>query len=196
MSIFSVVPGSGTLSTQPLLTLGPTWAAAGEKDSAGAMAATRAATVVDRPLASSWSAALSASASRVPRLGPPRVFGLVLLGVFAALLLLPDGGPDIGSLPLGTVLLLFVLVPVLEHEGRASNEQPQIEVAPMETEALLELAPNVLLTAPARGGAHLAALGRLVHGCTCHRLATGRDLEALPALLLDLLRPPGPGGSP
>ena len=46
MSIFSVVPGSGTLSTQPLVTLGPTWAAAGEKDSAGAMAATRAATVV------------------------------------------------------------------------------------------------------------------------------------------------------
>src|SRR5512145_3340687 len=45
MSTFSVVPGSGTLSTQPLVTLGPTWAAAGE-DSAGAMAATRAATVV------------------------------------------------------------------------------------------------------------------------------------------------------
>lgn len=63
-------------------------------------------------------------------------------------------------------------------------------------EALLELAPNVLLTDPARGRAHLAALGRLVHGCTCHRLATGRDLDALPPLLLDLLRSPRPGGPP
>lgn len=62
--------------------------------------------------------------------------------------------------------------------------------------ALLELAPNVLLTHEARGRAHLAALGRLVHGCTCHRLATGRDLDTLPSLLLDLLRSPGPGGSP
>ena len=63
-------------------------------------------------------------------------------------------------------------------------------------EALLELAPNVLLTEAARGRAHLAALGRLVHGCSCHRLATGRDLDALPSLLLDLLRSPGPGGAP
>ena len=79
---------------------------------------------------------------------------------------------------------------------RVSGERCSRLEAMSAAEALLELAPNVLLTAPARGGAHLAALGRLVHGCTCHRLATGRDLEALPALLLDLLRPPGPGGSP
>ncbi|MFP5286103.1 MAG: hypothetical protein ACLGI9_10235, partial [Thermoanaerobaculia bacterium] len=30
----------------------------------------------------------------------------------STLLLLPDGGPDVGPLPLGTALMLFVLVPV------------------------------------------------------------------------------------
>lgn len=51
-------------------------------------------------------------------LGAPRLrwtlvlLGIVLAGVLAALLLLPDGGPDAGPLPLGTVLMLFVLVPV------------------------------------------------------------------------------------
>jgi hypothetical protein len=55
-------------------------------------------------------------------------------------------------------------------------------------EALLELVPNVLLTEPARGQAHLAALATLVRECTCHRLWTGRDLAAVPALLEGLLR--------
>jgi len=51
-------------------------------------------------------------------LGAPRLrwtlllLGIVLVGMLAALLLLPDGGPDFGSLPLGTALMLFVLVPV------------------------------------------------------------------------------------
>ena len=51
-------------------------------------------------------------------LGAPRLkltlllLGVVLAGVLAALLLLPDGGPDFGPLPLGTALMLFVLVPV------------------------------------------------------------------------------------
>jgi hypothetical protein len=43
---------------------------------------------------------------------PLLLLGVVLLGVLAALLLLPDGGPDAGPLPLGTALMLFVLVPV------------------------------------------------------------------------------------
>ncbi len=51
-------------------------------------------------------------------LGAPRLrwtlllLGIILVGVLATLLLLPDGGPDIGPLPLGTALMLFVLVPV------------------------------------------------------------------------------------
>ena len=51
-------------------------------------------------------------------LGAPRlrwtllILGIVLVGVLSALLLLPDGGPDIGPLPLGTALMLFVLIPV------------------------------------------------------------------------------------
>jgi hypothetical protein len=75
---------------------------------------------------SPWLAALSGAAfpialialgaARDGRLGPLRIplllVGLVLFGVLAALLALPDGGPDAGPLPLGTVLLLFVLVPV------------------------------------------------------------------------------------
>ena len=61
-------------------------------------------------------ALIALGAARNGKLGPLRIplllVGLVLFGVLAALLLLPDGGPDAGPLPLGTVLLLFVLVPV------------------------------------------------------------------------------------
>jgi len=54
-------------------------------------------------------------------------------------------------------------------------------------EALLELAPNVLLTEPESSQAHLDALGELVRASACYRLEAGRDLEALPALLRGLL---------
>ena len=61
-------------------------------------------------------ALIALGATRNGKLGPLRIplllVGLLLFGVLAALLLLPNGGPDTGSLPLGTVLLLFVLVPV------------------------------------------------------------------------------------
>ena len=61
-------------------------------------------------------ALIALGATRGGKLGPLRIplllVGLVLFGVLAALLLLPNGGPDAGSLPVGTVLLLFVLVPV------------------------------------------------------------------------------------
>jgi hypothetical protein len=61
-------------------------------------------------------ALIALGASRGGKLGPLRIplliVGIVLFGVLAALLLLPNGGPDAGPLPLGTVLLLFVLVPV------------------------------------------------------------------------------------
>jgi hypothetical protein len=55
-------------------------------------------------------------------------------------------------------------------------------------EALLELAPNVLLTAPQAAQAHLDALAALVETCACYRLETGRDLESLPALIAGLVK--------
>lgn len=69
---------------------------------------------------STWLAAMGGALFPVAliALGAPRLrwtlllLGIVLAGVLAALLLLPDGGPDAGPLPLGTVLMLFVLVPV------------------------------------------------------------------------------------
>ena len=58
-------------------------------------------------------ALIALGTERVPRLRwTLLLLGIVLVGVLAALLLLPDGGPDVGPLPLGTVLMLFVLVPV------------------------------------------------------------------------------------
>jgi hypothetical protein len=54
-------------------------------------------------------------------------------------------------------------------------------------EALIALAPNVLLTEPRAAQAHLDALARLVEESDCYALATGRDLDALPDLLGALL---------
>jgi hypothetical protein len=69
---------------------------------------------------SPWMAAMGGAVFPVAliALGAPRLrwtllfLGIVLVGVLSTLLLLPDGGPDVGPLPLGTVLMLFVLVPV------------------------------------------------------------------------------------
>lgn len=47
-------------------------------------------------------------------------------------------------------------------------------------EALLELAPNVLLTDQSSSQAHLDALARLARQCACFRLYTGQDFDALP----------------
>jgi hypothetical protein len=52
-------------------------------------------------------------AGRLGRLG----FALILLWLFlaaglAAILSLPHGGPDVGGLPLATVIMIFVFVPV------------------------------------------------------------------------------------
>ena len=57
------------------------------------------------------------------------------------------------------------------------------DIAPVaEGDALLELAPNVLLTEPASSQAHLDTLAELVRDVPAHRLATGRDFEVLPGL--------------
>jgi hypothetical protein len=54
-------------------------------------------------------------------------------------------------------------------------------------EALLELAPNVLLTDAPAAQAHLDVLGDLVRQARCYRLATGWALDRVPALVRRLL---------
>jgi hypothetical protein len=53
--------------------------------------------------------------------------------------------------------------------------------------ALLEVVSNVLLTHPAYSQQHLNVLGQLVNECACYRLFTGRDIDAVPELLAQLL---------
>lgn len=53
-------------------------------------------------------------------------------------------------------------------------------------EALVELAPNVLLTEPASSQAHLDALAALVRTTPCWRLETGRDFGRLAGMLRGL----------
>jgi hypothetical protein len=65
---------------------------------------------------------------------------------------------------------------------------PESALAPMDRgEALLELAPNVLLTAPRSSQAHLDALAELVERSECWRLATGTDLDGAVRLVMELL---------
>jgi len=60
-------------------------------------------------------------------------------------------------------------------------------VTPMSPEeALLELAPNVLLTEQHSSQAHLHALGELVRVCDLYRVEVGRDFERIPSLVADL----------
>ncbi|HYO14154.1 MAG TPA: hypothetical protein VE685_13245 [Thermoanaerobaculia bacterium] len=73
-----------------------------------------------------WGAALAGAAfpvalmglgaARGGRLGALRwplvVLGLVLAGGLAAVLALPDGGPDVLGLPLATAILIFGIIPV------------------------------------------------------------------------------------
>ncbi len=68
------------------------------------------------------------------------------------------------------------------------SEAPESVLEPLsEEEALLELAPNVLLTDGAASQAHLDALGRLAAASDCYRLETARDFRRIAALLRDLL---------
>lgn len=54
-------------------------------------------------------------------------------------------------------------------------------------EALLELAPNVLLTEAVSSQQHLDGLAALVRACRCYRMAVGRDFDEMPALLRRLI---------
>lgn len=54
-------------------------------------------------------------------------------------------------------------------------------------EALLTLVPNVLLTESCSSQSHLDVLAQLVSEAACYRLETGRDFDALPALLREVM---------
>lgn len=61
-------------------------------------------------------ALMGLGAARGGRLGalrwPLLALGLTLAGGLVAVLALPDGGPDAAGLPLATVIMIFVLIPV------------------------------------------------------------------------------------
>jgi hypothetical protein len=55
-------------------------------------------------------------------------------------------------------------------------------------DALVALAPNVLLTEPVSSQGHLEALGELADRSRCFRLLMGRDLQRLPEMLRALIQ--------
>lgn len=66
--------------------------------------------------------------------------------------------------------------------------QPRSVLRPIgPDEALLELAPNVLLTDPEASRAHLKTVAALVNQTRCYRLETGRDFDRLPSILSELM---------
>ena len=68
------------------------------------------------------------------------------------------------------------------------SEAPRSELVPVGAdEALLALAPNVLLTAPDHAQAHLDALAELVRVCDCYRLDAGRDFDRIAELSRELV---------
>ncbi|HWN44401.1 MAG TPA: hypothetical protein VNW71_19410 [Thermoanaerobaculia bacterium] len=67
--------------------------------------------------------------------------------------------------------------------GRPGSELRAIDPG----EALLELAPNVLLTEPVSSQAHLDALAGLARASRCYRLETGTDLDEAVRLLRELM---------
>jgi hypothetical protein len=67
----------------------------------------------------------------------------------------------------------LLILPQLAEDGRT-----RLEPAPAE-EALLELAPNVLLTDVPSSQAHLDALAGLTRQSRCYRLSAGRDLHEI-----------------
>jgi hypothetical protein len=86
-----------------------------------------------------------------------------------------DGSIAAGARP---SLLLF---PRIAPEGETVVEPLARD------EALLELAPNVLLTDRDSSQLHLDALGRLVRESSCFRLSTGRDLGEVAAIVRRIL---------
>ena len=68
-----------------------------------------------------------------------------------------------------------------------SGERSSILSAVSASDALRELAPNVLLTQRAATQAHLDALAELVREIPCYSLATGTDLSLASSCLREIL---------
>ncbi len=99
---------------------------------------------------------------------------------------------------LGTIPLLRCPPAVLVLPTVAQSlHSTLVQVGP--AEALVELAPNVLLTEAVSAQAHLGALAHLVEHVPCYRLHTGRDLDEVVTMLATTVGEaagvPGPGGT-
>jgi hypothetical protein len=86
-----------------------------------------------------------------------------------------------GSVPVLSARPEVIIFPRVTDQDKSAL----IPISP--DEALLELAPNVLLTEVTSSQAHLDALGSLAGQSRCYRLEAGRDIESLPGLLLGLI---------
>ena len=68
------------------------------------------------------------------------------------------------------------------------SDEVMSRLMPMtQQEALLELAPNVLLTEALSSQQHLDGLADLIRSCRCYRMAVGRDFDTIPNLLRGLM---------
>ena len=76
----------------------------------------------------------------------------------------------------------LVLFPRIAPDGPSALEPMSFD------EALLELAPNVLLTEPASSQHHLEALGSLLRAGRSFRLTTGRDFDQVATGIRELLQ--------
>jgi hypothetical protein len=86
-----------------------------------------------------------------------------------------------GSIPARDARPEVIVFPQLTERANSTLTPMSLD------EALIELAPNVLLTEETSSRAHLEVLGSLARQCRCYRLEAGRDIETLPHLLLGLI---------
>ena len=86
-----------------------------------------------------------------------------------------------GAIPADATRAEVIVFPRVTQHAKSSLIPVSLD------EALVELAPNVLLTEATSSQAHLAVLGSLARQCRCYRLEAGRDIESLPGLVLGLI---------
>jgi hypothetical protein len=94
---------------------------------------------------------------------------------------------SIGYSKLGGASLSLDARPEVIVFPRVTGRPRSTLISMSEDEALIELAPNVLLTEAVSSQAHLAALGSLARQCRCYRLESGEDVDRVPELLMNLL---------
>lgn len=85
------------------------------------------------------------------------------------------------------VEFVFECRPAVIIFPRVADTQESVLTPMGRDEALLELAPNVLLTRGTSSQAHLEVLAQLTRDSECYRLDMGRDLDTLPGRLRRVL---------